>query len=162
MNLFKTSLILLMSFPLFASADVLIERELFNARNGETYVCKLHDNLQTELVNEGVSVGSFASELSSTPENIKKWVTELKALSKNNKLPMQSKVITKYTHRGLKQYSVYSGKNKIPFYTLQGNPMKTRKSKLGSLERQAKESSGNVNRLRGQVDYACKMATLKL
>lgn len=162
MKLFKTLLFVLISFPMIANADVLIERELFNARNGESYVCKLHSDMQTELVNEGISVGKFSTELSSTPENLKKWVGEMKALSKNNSFPLESKVISQYAHRGYKKYSVYSGSKKMTFYTLKHHKPKGKRAKLGSMEQQAKASNGNVQRLRGQADYACKMATLKL
>lgn len=162
MKLFKNLFVVLISCPVIAGADVLIERELFNAYNGESYICKIHSDLQTELVNEGISVGKFATELSSSPENFKKWIDDLKALSKNKTFSMESKTISQYAHRGLKQYSVFAGSKKMTFYTLKQHKPKARKAKLGSIEHQVKNDNGNVQRVRGQADYACKMAKLKL
>lgn len=162
MTLCKTLFIALISFPLVGRAEVLVEREIYNARNGESYVCKIHSDMQTELVHEGYSVGKFQTELSSNPENFNQWIGDLKALAKNNSFPMESKSIAKYVHRGLKQYSVFAGEKKMTFYTLKQFKPKTRRAKLGSIEHMVKADKGAVQRVRGQTDFACKQATLKL
>lgn len=166
MKLIKYIFIIVLT-PLVATADLLLERELFNSRNGETYVCRIHSDMKTELVHEGVSVGTFATEFSSSESNVKKWLNELKAKAKDQKFPMQSKIITQYTHRGLKQYSLYSGSKKMTFYTLRhhipSNKLKAVKpSARGSVESSVKGDSANVQRLRGQTDEACKKAMVKL
>lgn len=154
--------------PLFAKADLLVEREMFNARNGESYVCKIHSDMKTELVNEGISVGKFNTELTTTESNFKKWLTELKAQAKGNKFDVETKKISQYTVRGFKRYSVYNGKSKLSFYTLQQagaakvKGKKKAKAVLGSVESKVKNDNANVQRLRGQTDEACKKALAKL
>ncbi|MCC6137757.1 MAG: hypothetical protein IT287_03940 [Bdellovibrionaceae bacterium] len=151
--------------PLFASADLLLERELFNSRNGESYVCRIHSDMKTELVHEGVSVGKFATEFTSSENNVKKWLGELKGKAKNKKFVMESKLIPQYAHRGLKQYSLFDGSKKLTFYTLKHHATKSRpklKAKLGSIEFAVKGDGTNVQRLRGQTDEACKRAMAKL
>lgn len=154
--------------PMFANAELLVEREMFNARNGENYVCKIHSDMKTELVNEGISVGKFNTELSTTEANFKKWLNELKSQAKDNKFALESKTYEGYTVRGFKRYSLYNGKSKLPFYSLQPAIKKNAKGKKkatmakGSLETKVKNDNSNVNRVRGQTDGACKKALAKL
>lgn len=159
-------LLVVLITPLFANAEVILERELFNARNGESYVCKIHSDankFKTELINEGISVGKFDTEFEASSDNVQKWVKELKAqANKSNKFPMESKAITQYAQRGLKQYSLYNGGKKMSYYTLQQYKPKGKKTKLGSIEYKVKNDNSNVQRLRGQTDIACKKATAKL
>lgn len=161
----KKIMILIFSFVLSSPslAGVLLERELFNAINGEHYVCRIHDNMQTEIINEGQSVGSFPTKFTSADNNVKSWMSALKAQSSNAK--MIKKITYEYILRGTKVYSVYDGNKKIPYYTLNtyvdrgGNKQKER---LGSIESKVKNDNGNVQRLRVQTDEACKNAISKL
>jgi hypothetical protein len=146
---------------LSVSAEVLLERELSNARNGETYVCRIHSDMQTELINEGQSVGKFPTKLDSSEENVKKWISEIKKMATAK---LQPRVFYNYVHRGTKVYSVYNGGKKVPYYKLAAHRQRITKSaaKMGSIEHKVANDKSNVQRLRGQTDVACKDALKKL
>lgn len=157
------SSILLM--PLLSQATPLLERELFNARNGETYVCQIHEDLQTELFHEGLSVGKFSTEFTTSSEKVKSWVAELQKSASQNRFSLTTKVIKNYIHRGFKNYSLYKNTTKMSFYQLaqhQSPSRGTKSTQWGSLEKQARGKSTLVQQLRGQVDEACKASLLKL
>lgn len=148
--------------PISTFANTLLERELFNARNGESYICQIQSDGTTEIINDGVSMGKFPTQFATTAANVKKWMEELKSLSVDQKtLPLSTKNISQYTQRGLKQYSIYSGTNKITYYKLQQKQgSKKSVSLTGSVELKVKNV--NENRLRGQTDIACKNAQTKI
>lgn len=140
-----------------AWSAVILERELYNARNGETHVCRIHDDNTTEILSEGVSQARTATVFQSSQNNVNTWLDELKDASKSGKMDM--KVITQYVHRGEKTYSFYNGSEKVAYYKLGHHKSRTQ---AASIEHKLSNDKGNVQRLRGQTDLACKNAMSKI
>jgi hypothetical protein len=151
------SLLLGLLFVNSAWSAVLLERELYNARNGESHVCRIHDDNTTEILNEGVSQVRTATVFEASEGKVMSWLEELKASAKSGKMDL--KEITQYVHQGVKTYSFYKGSEKISYYQLE--KLKSR-TKIGSIERKVSNDKGNVQRLRGQTDLACKNAHSKI
>ncbi len=145
-----------------AFSAVLLERELYNARNGETHVCRIHDDGTTEIINEGVSAGRSETIFGSKDSNVMGWLEELKAVSSAKGAKMDIKEITQYVHQGLKVYSFYKGSEKFEYYRLAKLKVASGSKKTGSVEHKISNDKGNVQRLRGQTDLACKNAISKI
>jgi hypothetical protein len=151
-----------------ASANVLLERELVNAYNGESYTCRINQDSTTEIINEGVSVLKVKIPFQTTSKKIQGWIKDMKADADFSKVKGDSKrgisslkpqKITQYVHRGLKQYSLYDGGKKVVYYKLVGYLPKNNKSKPGSLEYKIQS---RYKELRGQTDVVCKTALNQL
>jgi len=155
----KMLLITLLSIlPLLSSAEeVILERELFNARNGESYVCKLWrptaeeikkgaspEKLSAEIINDGTSLGLGHTRFQSNKTLM--WIDDMKKMPSAQKvtgaqgieaLPgeniksdrySRSHKVKKFLHRGVKQYSVYDNGKKVPFYKMVTKQLRSRRN----------------------------------
>lgn len=163
------TVILFSTFSTVASAEVLLERELFNDHNGETYVCRIHKDTTTEIINEGVTIITLKVPVQAKPEKVQGWIDAMKAdadfskvvsAAKKGITTLKAKSITQYVHHGVKQYSLYDAGIKVVYYKLMGHFPKTGShAKAGSVEYKVATSS---QELRGQTDVACKTAISSL
>jgi hypothetical protein len=163
-----------------ASAKSLyMERECFNARNGETYFCKIYDDMSAEIINDYELMLTKTVELPGGKTDADKYIKQLKSDKNYDKVvasgissisPEFKDTYTfsngkkqSYIHRGMKQYSVYVDGKKVSYLKVVPVIRKSGPHKLGSNEYKlgTNKVSGKYayNQLRFATDKACAQAT---
>lgn len=143
-----------LEYPIFV-------RTLFNSLNSSTHTCTISKNgakVYAEIAEDGVKLGKIETKFSAAQSNVNTWREKLNStIATNGKKALARNVTDKYVIRGTKRYSVVDIQgNQTVFYRLEPNVK--RGGKPGSISHQYINDGGNTQRLRGEIDVACKNA----